>query len=247
MGVKSLSVLLSLAAAFLVLITTAPNGIALSPDSVGYVSAARSLSAGQGATLYNSSPLTLQAPLYPVILSVIELTFGLDPARSARFLNAGLFGLIVYFSGLLFRRSLAGSFFVAVGLAAVSLSPALFSVSSYAWTEPLFILWTTLFLLLLDSYLKEGSLTLLILLAIVTALASLTRYIGISCVVTGVAGILFLQKIPFRSKLIRLILFGAISAAPWGHGQPEISCWRAHFWETGIHRGMHSIITYTCL
>ena len=119
-GVRILSVLLALLATFLVLITTAPNGIALTPDSVGYVSAARSLSTGKGVTLYDASPLTLQAPLYPTLLSLTELLSGLDPVEGARFINAGLFGLIVYLSGLLFRRRLARSSFVVVGLAAVS-------------------------------------------------------------------------------------------------------------------------------
>ena len=215
-GVRILSVLLALLATFLVLITTAPNGIALTPDSVGYVSAARSLSTGKGVTLYDASPLTLQAPLYPTLLSLTELLSGLDPVEGARFINAGLFGLIVYLSGLLFRRRLARSSFVVVGLAAVSLSPVLFSVSTYALTEPLFILWTLVFLLLLDNYLNARSPALLILLAIVTGLAGLTRYIGISCAVTGAVAIFSLQRIPLRSRLIHLMLFGAISVAPLG-------------------------------
>ena len=215
-GVRILSVLLALSTTFLVLITTAPNGIALTPDSVGYVSAARSLSTGKGLTLYDSSPLTMQAPLYPALLALLELVSGFDPLEGARFISAGLFGLIVFFSGLLFRRRLARSSFVLVGMAAVSLSPVLFGVSTYALTEPLFILWTLVFLLLLDNYLNARSPALLILLAIVTGLACLTRYFGISLAVTGAAAILALQRTPFRSRLSHLMLFGAISVAPLG-------------------------------
>ena len=215
-GVRILSVLLALSTTFLVLITTAPNGIALTPDSVGYVSAARSLSNGKGLTLYDSSPLTMQAPLYPAVLASLELLSGLDPLEGARFINAGLFGLIVFFSGLLFRRRLARSSFVVVGMAAASLSPVLFGVSTFALTEPLFILWTLVFLLLLDNYLNARSPALLILLAIVTGLACLTRYFGISLAVTGAAAILALQRTPFRSRLSHLMLFGAISVAPLG-------------------------------
>jgi len=215
-GVSILSVLLALSTIFLVLITTAPNGIALTPDSVGYVSAARSLSNGKGLTLYDSSPLTMQAPLYPAVLASLELLSGLDPLEGARFINAGLFGLIVFFSGLLFRRRLARTSFVVFGTAAVSLSPVLFGVSIYALTEPLFILWTLVFLFILDNYLKTRSPALLILLAIVTGLACLTRYFGISFAVTGAAAILTLQSTPFRSRLSHLVLFGAISVAPLG-------------------------------
>lgn len=215
-GFRIFSVLMALSTSLLVLITTAPNGIALIPDSVGYIAAARSLSAGHGLTLYDSSPLTIWAPLYPAVLALIELISGLDPLEGARYISAGSFGLVVYFSGLLFQRRLARTSLVVVGLVAVSASPVFFSVSTYASTEPLFILWTMLFLLLLDDYLKEGSSELLIPIAIVTGLACLTRYFGISLAVTGAAAILSLQRTSFRLRLNHLIWFGAVSAAPLG-------------------------------
>ena len=215
-GVGILSVLLALSTTTSVLVVTAPNGIALIPDSVGYVAAARSLSAGNGLTLYDLQPLTIWAPLYPAVLALIKLISGLDPVEGARYINAGSFGLVVYFSGLLFQRRLARTSLVVVGLVAVSASPVFFSVSTYASTEPLFILWTLIFLLLLDDYLKERSSVLLIPVAIVTGLACLTRYFGISLAVTGAAAILFLQGTSFRLRLNHLIWFGAVSAAPLG-------------------------------
>ena len=215
-GIRIFSVLLALSTTLFVLVTTAPNGIALTPDSVGYVSAARSLSSGMGVTLYDSSPLTIQAPLYPALLSVTELLTGLDPVESARYVNAGLFGLVVYLSGLLFQRRLARTSLVVVGLAAVSASPVLFDVSTFALTEPLFVVWTLVFLLLIDNYLNENSLKLLMPIAIVTSLATLTRYFGVSLAVTGAAAILSLQSMSFRSKMIHLIWFGSVSVAPLG-------------------------------
>ena len=216
LGFRWLAVLMALLAALLVLMSTAPHGIALSPDSVGYISVARSLSAGMGLTMYDSSPLTVQPPLYPAILSLTESLLGLDPVDGARIINAGVFGLIVYFSGLLFRRYFASLSFVAIGLVAVLLSPVLFRISIYAWTEPIFILLSLLFLLLMDSYLEQKSTTFLLLLAIVTALACLTRYIGVTFVLTGAAAILFLQKRDSRLKLFHLLILGAISVAPLG-------------------------------
>ena len=207
---------MALLAALLVLMSTAPHGIALSPDSVGYISVARSLTAGMGLTMYDSSPLTVQPPLYPAILSLTESLFGLDPVDGARIINAGVFGLIVYFSGLLFLRYFASLSFVVIGLVAVLLSPVLFRISIYAWTEPIFILLSLLFLLQLDGYLRRKSATNLLLLAIVTGLACLTRYIGIAFTVTGAAAILLLQRRDTRSKLLHLMLFGTISVVPLG-------------------------------
>ena len=216
LGFRWLAVLMALLAALLVLMSTAPHGIALSPDSVGYISVARSLSVGMGLTMYDSSPLTVQPPLYPAILSLTESLLGLDPVDGARIINAGVFGLIVYFSGLLFRRYFASLSFVAIGLVAVLLSPVLFRISIYAWTEPIFILLSLLFLLQLDGYLRRKSATNLLLLAIVTGIACLTRYIGIAFIVTGAAAILLLQRRDTRSKLLHLMLFGTISVAPLG-------------------------------
>ena len=215
-GVKIFSVLLALSTTLLVLITTGPNGIALAPDSVRYISAARNMSAGNGLTLYDSSPLLLQAPLFPLVLSLIERQFGLDPTEGVRYLNAGLFGLIVYLSGLLFLRRLVRPSTVIFGLLTVSLSPVLFRLSTFALTEMLFILWTLVFLLLLESYLNERSITTLLLLSVITSIATMTRYTGAFCAVTGVAAILFLHRGSLHSKLTHLIVYCAIATVPLG-------------------------------
>ncbi|MYH63064.1 MAG: hypothetical protein F4148_15340 [Caldilineaceae bacterium SB0675_bin_29] len=107
--------MLALSASASVLVVTAPNGIGLTADSVGYIAAARNLSAGRGLTLSDSSPLTIQAPLYPTILSSVGLISGLDPVEGARYINAGIFGLVVHLSGILFQRRLARTSFVIVG------------------------------------------------------------------------------------------------------------------------------------
>ena len=237
-SLNSLAILMSLAGSLLVLITTAPHGIGLSPDSVAYISVARNLSAGNGLTLYNAAPLIGYPPVYPVVLSLVELTLGLDPVEGARFVNALIFGLIIYLSGIFFRRHLVSPAFVLVGLASVTLSPVLFERSSFALSEPLFILWTLIFLLLLEGYLIKPSFKRLLLLGTFAGLASLTRHIGLSCAVTGAAAFLFLLKSPLRSKLFHFIVFGTISTLPlcaWagrnfllsgallGHGSPSSS------------------------
>ncbi|MDE0197467.1 MAG: phospholipid carrier-dependent glycosyltransferase [Caldilineaceae bacterium] len=215
-GVGILSVVLALSVALTSLVATATNGIAIAPDSVRYIAAARNMSAGNGLTLYDSSPLLLQAPLFPVVLSLIERQLGLDPTVGVRYLNAGLFGLIVYLSGLLFRRRLIRPSTVIFGMLAVSLSPVLFRLSTFALTELLFIFWTLVFLLLLESYLIERSVKLLLLLSVITSLATMTRYTGTFCAVTGVVAILYLHKGPLHSKLTHLIVYCVISAVPLG-------------------------------
>lgn len=213
---KSISVLLAIAAALLVLATTSPYGLALSPDSASYVSAARSLSDGNGLTSHKLIPLTWYPPLYPTILSLIDTFIGLDPLEGARFLGAVLFGLVVLLSGLLLNCYLATPSLVYIGQTAVLFSPVLFRVSTYAWTEILLILWTLLFMLVLRKYLSKKTVGLLLLLAIFAGMASLTRYIGLACAVAGVSAILLFHKGSFRSRLFHLLFFGIVSAAPLG-------------------------------
>lgn len=214
LNLNTLGILFSLAGFLLVVISTSPHGIGLTPDSVAYVSAARSLSAGNGLTLFDSSPLTLFPPVYPVALSLAEFVSRLDPVEGARYANALFFGLIIYLSGIFFRRHLGSPAFVTVGLASVTLSPVLFERASFALAEPLFILWSLLFMLVLENYLERRSVKLLLLLGFLAALASLTRYIGVSFAATGIAAILFLLKSPLRSKLTHFILFGTVSVLP---------------------------------
>ena len=89
--------------------------------------------------------------MYPLIRSLPDVLFGDDPLTGSRIRHAVLAGLIVYLSGLLFERHIATPALVAVGAAAVLLSPILFNVTIYAWSEPLFILLTVLFLLILNA------------------------------------------------------------------------------------------------
>ncbi len=103
-GVRRFTLLAALAATILVVISTIPHGIGVSTDSIRYISVARNLSAGDGFTTFDAAPLTLHPPLFPAILSFLNLLFGIDPFEGARFLNAAVFGLIVCLSRLLFER-----------------------------------------------------------------------------------------------------------------------------------------------
>ena len=90
----------------------------------------------------------------------------------------------------------------------MALSPILFNVAIYAWSEPLFILLTVLFLLILNAYLKKKSTGLLLLLSSVATLACLTRYMGVALILTGAAAILSFQRSATRTKLLHLLLLG---------------------------------------
>ena len=200
----------------IILLSTRHYGAGISPDSVTYIATARHIATGIGAVTYDGTPLVLHPPLYPTLLATIAYVFRLDPLSSAHIVNAVLFGSIVYFSGLLFLRHLKSYVCAFLGTASVLVTYPLILVSLMAWSEPLFILLTLLYLLLLESYLERRNITLLLLLSLSVALACLTRYIGIILLFTGMVSVLLFRQDNSRIKYGHLFLFLFISALPIG-------------------------------
>lgn len=87
--------ILGLLGAGVILFLTNLHGVGLTPDSVSYISTARSLAEGNGFTLYNGLYYIAQPPLYPILLFVIKITKFIDPLISAGYVNAALFGFTV--------------------------------------------------------------------------------------------------------------------------------------------------------
>ncbi len=198
----------------LALVRTELHGIALHGDSVTYLSVARNLNAGMGYTHFDGTPLTGWTPLYPTLLALLDLTLGVDPLSGARFFDAAVFCLIVFFSGLLFQRYLSEPFLVFVGAAFVLLSPDMLRLSTYGLSEPLFILLTLVFLLGLNRYLTTNSLSTLFLTAVVVALAGVTRYIGVTLILAGAAAILLNRHCTVRTRILHLLLFCVVASLP---------------------------------
>ena len=82
--------------------------------------------------------------------------------------------------------------------------------------EPLHIFLAFLSLLWLTGFLETGRPSLLALTAISTSLAILTRYVGISLVITACAGILTFRKIAWRRRLLEAGILGVIALLTLG-------------------------------
>jgi hypothetical protein len=208
---------LSIIGTVTILLATRNYGAELSPDSVGYIAAARHIASGLGVVSYDGAPLIVQPPLYPVLLATVDYVFGIDPLSAANVVNAVLFGLIVYLSGLLFFKLLKSSVALALlGTAYITVSIPLVEVSLMAWSEPLFISLVLLYLIFFESYLAKADITLLVLSSLSVALACLTRYIGVTLISTGIVSILVFGRDSLRAKIRHLVLFVSISALPVG-------------------------------
>ncbi len=208
--------ILGLIGASIIFLLTSRHGTGISPDSVAYISVARHIASGAGFITYDGYYFVLQPPLYPILLAAIKELLLIDPLTSAGYVNAILFGLIVYFSGLFFLKKLNSFTLVVMGTVSVLISYALVQVSLMAWSEPLFILLTLLYLYYFETYQAKGDITSLILLSASAALACLTRYIGVVIILTGVVNILLQRKNIFKEKLRHIIIFLLITVLPLG-------------------------------
>ena len=136
-----------------VLLRSSLWGLGLSPDSVVYIGAARSLLTGHGFSLpgdpapFSFSPITHYPPLYSSLLALVGTLA--DPLDGAIWLNVAAFSTNNYVAGFLL--------FAVLGSWQLALLGSLFTLTAFplvqahtmAWSEALFIMLEFLSILLL--------------------------------------------------------------------------------------------------
>jgi hypothetical protein len=213
---KIILIFLSLTGVFHILLSTSLYGAGLSPDSVYYISAARNLAEGKGLVTFYGTQWTDWPPLYPIILALPAFGFKIDPLASAPFINAILFGSIVYMSGVLLSRHLLSSVvYWIVGIGVILLSSDIMqNLATMAWSETLFIFFVLLFLVYLEKFLERKDKISFIIFSLSAAFACLTRYIGGCLIITGVLALLFFPGGNLKFKMSSVGLFIFIAALP---------------------------------
>ena len=203
-----LIVLIALLGAAHILVRTSTYGAALGNDALNYLAAAESLAAGEGL-----GQMVDYAPFLSMALAFLSL-FGIEPVDGGRFLNASAFGLLILVSGIWLSRRLKSPPIALGATAAVMVAPPLAHAASTLLSEPLFILFTLLALLPLESFLNRRSARGLVLSAVFAALAALTRYMGVALIFSGTLMLLSRRNAPVRERLKHALAFGAISSFP---------------------------------
>ena len=160
------------------------SDIGLSSDSISYLGCADQLAAGRGFTCFDGAPLVQWPPLYPLLLSAF-VWLGLPVGGSVVVLNmfswCALIGLLTaYLNRLLDREAV-----LVWCLVCVVFSYPLLSVFVMACTEPLFILLVLGFLYVADRLVEEVSFRSVLWLALITSVALLLRYAGLSLLFSG--------------------------------------------------------------
>jgi 4-amino-4-deoxy-L-arabinose transferase-like glycosyltransferase len=194
------------------------KGIGATRDSATYIGAARNLLDGKGLSVSagngDALPLTHFPPLYPIVLYGISC-FGLDPLTGARFLGALLLLTNILLVGFLIHKFSRGSILAAfLGSFTVLFSIDILTAHTIVFSEPLFIFLLLLGLYAMVNYLESDRYWFLILSSLSVALAFLTRYMGISLIVTGVIALLAISSKPRYRKIRDAVLFLAITLLP---------------------------------
>ena len=198
----------------MIVIATSYHGVGVSPDSVGYLSAARSHAAGKGFTLFSGELMTVWPPLFPFVLSLAE-RFGIGAIPGGRFLHALAFGTIVLLCGKLFLRIVQSRSVAWVGIGALVLGVPLIDSMVMLWSEPIFALLVVCTVLVLERYMRDSKLSTLLALAILLALASLQRYSGLG-LTAAVLPVIALapERIPSKARVCRAFAAGVLAILP---------------------------------
>ena len=203
----------SVLAATLVAARMFTSGAAWHWDSVRYLAAARSLLAGSGFLDAGAGPgYSYWPPLYPLVLAAGGLFT--DPVEVPGPLNAAAFALTIFCFGRYLWARLDSLFLRVWAPLACALSLPLAENARWAMTETIFILLVTLALMSVDEYRANGSSKALVFAAVFSALAWQTRYAGAALVVTMGLLVLSDRRRPFRERVRRSAVFGAITGAP---------------------------------
>ncbi len=213
-----LIILISIAGLILMMILTSKWGAGIiTYDSAIYINIARNLIEGNGISTSLSSqeilPNIKYPPMYSSLISFLSL-FGVSVINGARLINSLLFGANIFLVGLIiikYTKSIFASVFCTFIVLA---SVGMLKIHSAVLSEPLFIFLGFLGLFFLILYLQYNKINFLILSALLIALAFLTRYAGFPFVVAAVAGILFLNNINRKKRLLHSIVFTFISSGP---------------------------------
>ncbi len=196
----------------IILLFTRHSGIGICPDGVAYVSTAENFSSLGKCVDFTNNSLVDFPLLYPLFLSIASLLTGLKPLAFGPVLNAALFGLLIFLSGCIIEQLRLRIKWIKPGiLSCIVCSPCLLEVYSMMWSETVFLLLLLLFIIVMRRYLIMHSVKALMIAAGLAGLAAVTRYAGVTLIITGGILLLFDYKTSIRKKIFHLFIYTAAS------------------------------------
>ena len=208
------TIIAAIAGFVIVYVFTLHSGIGVSPDSVVYLGTARNIHAHGLFNDFANKPMVIFPLLYPIFLSITMFMTHHDPMVFAPILNPFLFAIAIYISGRMMERFVNHSrWYQQIALFSLTLSPCLLEIYSMLWSETIFVILLLLFMIFLSRYLKSPSIKNLIVISIITGLACVTRYAGITLIATGGLMLILSYNLTNRNKIIHGFIFTIISSS----------------------------------
>jgi len=187
------------------------SGIGVSPDSIMYTSAARSLNTNGTLQTFNHIPIVDFPVFYPMFLGGIMFITHIDPVVFGAILNGLMFATLIYTAGWIMQRFVpTNRVYKWLMLVAIILSPALLQVYSYLWSETLFIVETLFFIVAFRNYLLKHTVNALIIAALIAAIGCVTRYAAVTIVGTGGLLLLLDRTLPVKKKITHIVIYGFV-------------------------------------
>jgi hypothetical protein len=206
-------IILGIASAALLWVSTSLFGIGADSQSVDAISTARRLIAGDGWRTYDGRPY-VDAPLYPLTLA-LSAPLNADMLTFARIINAVCMAGIVLLGGLWLVDNLRSRMARVVGVGLTLASAPVFASAHFAQKHTLFALLILGSLIALDSYTQRRRARDLAIAAVIVALSCLASYAGVALAFAGVV-IILLDRGAAARKIALLIGFALIALAPVG-------------------------------
>ena len=189
------------------------GGMGISFDSENYLAAANCLVEHRWSEAFNP----VWPSLYPLTIAAVGSLGPNELLGAARIVSILSFAAVIVTVFLLGLR-IQGRLTAHLSAISVAFLAPLVYLYSFCWSEVTYIAFSLLFLLFLDFCIKReqvGGTRYLILSALMAGLATATRYVGISLVVTGVLVILLLaNQHSWRRRLLKVSAFFAVACAP---------------------------------
>jgi hypothetical protein len=191
-------------------------GLGTSRDSVEYLFTSLSLTRCDGLVSFLGQRYVLWPPLYPALLSIFQRIGGMDPLDAALALQLLTFVWIAALTAWLFTRLFPRTFVLAfLGNALALTGAGLTMLFQAVGSDYLFIALTLSMVYLCDVYLSENRLPTIGWMIIISALAMLQRYIGVTLLLTAVWVVFQYSQTTLAGRLQRTALLG-LSFLPVG-------------------------------
>lgn len=188
-------------------------------DASDYINVAENIVDGRGIVsgwesdnIHAFWPLTVWPPFYPILIAAL-MEMGFSSVSAAMWVPILSFAGIVVIS-FFFGRDLGSPLIGYLSaLCCLSMS-SLWEMTRWAMTEMPYIFFSLLGLYLLLKYGNTRNNWLLVLSALFCGFGAITRYMGVTLIITGVIILLLLVRTKPLTNLKQIMVFGLISSIP---------------------------------